>query len=68
MDAAAALQPVSAEPAWAGRGDGGPTGKIVWRYRAGVFESSPLVVGKTLYVGSWDYKLHAINIYTGKAC
>ena len=23
------------------------TGKIVWRYRAGVFESSPLVVGKT---------------------
>jgi outer membrane protein assembly factor BamB len=43
------------------------TGKIVWRYRAGVFESSPLVVGKTLYVGSWDHKLHAINIYTGKA-
>ena len=43
------------------------TGKIVWRYRAGVFESSPLVVGKTLYVGSWDHKLHAVNIYTGKA-
>ncbi len=43
------------------------TGKIIWRYRAGVFESSPLVVGKTLYVGSWDHKLHAINIYTGKA-
>jgi outer membrane protein assembly factor BamB len=43
------------------------TGKIVWRYRAGVFESSPLVVGKTLYAGSWDHKLHAVNIYTGKA-
>lgn len=42
------------------------TGKIVWRYRAGVFESSPLVVGKTLYAGSWDHRLHAINIYTGK--
>ncbi|HEX2293139.1 MAG TPA: PQQ-binding-like beta-propeller repeat protein [Gaiellaceae bacterium] len=43
------------------------TGKLVWRYRAGVFESSPLVVGKTLYAGSWDRKLHAVNIYTGKA-
>ena len=43
------------------------TGKIVWRYRAGVFETSPLVVGKTLYAGSWDHKLHAVNIYTGKA-
>lgn len=43
------------------------TGKIVWRYRAGVFESSPLVVGKTLYAGSWDHKLHAVSIYTGKA-
>jgi len=43
------------------------TGKLVWRYRAGVFESSPLVVGKTLYAGSWDHRLHAINIYTGKA-
>ncbi|HEU4941800.1 MAG TPA: PQQ-binding-like beta-propeller repeat protein [Gaiellaceae bacterium] len=42
------------------------TGKLVWRYRAGVFESSPLVVGKTLYAGSWDHRLHAINIYTGK--
>jgi outer membrane protein assembly factor BamB len=43
------------------------TGKIIWRYRAGVFESSSLVVGKTLYAGSWDHKLHAVNIYTGKA-
>src|ERR671914_911249 len=43
------------------------TGKLIWRYGAGVFESSPLVVGKTLYAGSWDHKLHAVNIYTGKA-
>jgi outer membrane protein assembly factor BamB len=42
------------------------TGKIIWRYRAGVFESSPLVVGRTLYAGSWDHKLHAVNIDTGK--
>jgi outer membrane protein assembly factor BamB len=43
------------------------TGKIVWRFRAGAFETSPLVIGKTLYAGSWDHKLYAINIYTGKA-
>jgi outer membrane protein assembly factor BamB len=44
------------------------TGKIVWRFRGGgPFETSPLVIGKTLYAGSWDHKLYAINIYTGKA-
>jgi outer membrane protein assembly factor BamB len=43
------------------------TGKIVWRFRAGAFETSPLVIGKTLYAGSWDHKLYAVNIYTGKA-
>jgi outer membrane protein assembly factor BamB len=43
------------------------TGKLVWRFRAGAFETSPLVVGKTLYAGSWDHKLYAVNIYTGKA-
>jgi outer membrane protein assembly factor BamB len=42
------------------------TGKIVWRFRAGAFETSPLVIGRTLYAGSWDHKLYAINIYTGK--
>ena len=43
------------------------TGKLIWRFRAGAFETSPLVIGKTLYAGSWDHKLYAINIYTGKA-
>ena len=42
------------------------TGKIVWTFRAGPSETSPLVIGKTLYAGSWDHKLYAINIYTGK--
>jgi outer membrane protein assembly factor BamB len=42
------------------------TGKTIWRFRAGVFETSPLVIGKTLYAGSWDHKLYAIDIYTGK--
>jgi outer membrane protein assembly factor BamB len=43
------------------------TGKLVWRFRAGAFETTPLVIGRTLYAGSWDHKLYAINIYTGKA-
>jgi outer membrane protein assembly factor BamB len=42
------------------------TGKLVWRFRAGVFETSPLVIGKTLYAGSWDHKLYALNVDTGK--
>jgi outer membrane protein assembly factor BamB len=42
------------------------TGKLIWRFRAGAFETTPLVIGKTLYAGSWDHKLYAINIYTGK--
>ena len=42
------------------------TGKLIWRFRAGAFETSPLVIGRTLYAGSWDHKLYAIDIYTGK--
>jgi outer membrane protein assembly factor BamB len=43
------------------------TGKIIWRFRGGgPFETSPLVIGRTLYAGSWDRKLYAIDIYTGK--
>jgi len=43
------------------------TGKLIWTFRAGAFETSPLVIGKTLYAGSWDHKLYAINIYTGRS-
>src|SRR5215211_996544 len=42
------------------------TGRIIWRFHAGPFETSPLVIGRTLYVGSWDHHLYAINIATGK--
>ena len=43
------------------------TGKVIWRFRGGgPFETSPLVIGRTLYAGSWDHKLYAIDIYTGK--
>lgn len=38
-------------------------GRQLWRYRkVGVVESSPLLVGKTLYFGSWDHKLYALAV------
>jgi len=44
------------------------TGKLIWTFRGGgPFETSPLVIGRTLYAGSWDHKLYAIDIYSGKA-
>ena len=42
------------------------TGKERWRTRVGVTESSPLVVGRTLYVGSWDRRLYALDRSTGR--
>ena len=41
------------------------TGKERWRSLVGVTESSPLVVGNTLYVGSWDGRLYALDLHTG---
>ncbi len=41
------------------------TGKERWRSLVGVTESSPLVVGNTLYVGSWDGRLYALDRHTG---
>ena len=39
------------------------TGERVWRrYVRGGSESSPLVVGKTLYFGGWDHRLWAFDI------
>jgi outer membrane protein assembly factor BamB len=37
-------------------------GHEYWRVRAGSVESSPLLVGKTLYFGSWDRHLYAYRI------
>lgn len=42
------------------------TGKRRWIYRAGAVESSPLLVGRTLYFGSWDRKVHAVDARTGR--
>jgi len=43
------------------------TGRQLWRARMGVTESSPLVVGGLVYVGSWDHKIYALDLKTGKA-
>ncbi|MGH7358654.1 MAG: PQQ-binding-like beta-propeller repeat protein [Candidatus Rokuibacteriota bacterium] len=40
------------------------TGEILWRFRAGVIESSPLLVDGVLYFGSWDQKVYALDAKT----
>lgn len=42
------------------------TGGELWRHESGAVESSPLLVGKLLYVGSWDGTFYALNARTGK--
>jgi outer membrane protein assembly factor BamB len=42
------------------------TGRRLWRTQMGVTESSPLVVGRLVYVGSWDHKIYALVLKTGK--
>jgi outer membrane protein assembly factor BamB len=39
-------------------------GKELWRFRAGVIESSPLLVGRTVYFGSWDHRVYALDTRT----
>jgi outer membrane protein assembly factor BamB len=41
------------------------TGRERWRAAIGVTESSPLVVGRRVYVGSWDGRLYALDRRTG---
>ena len=42
------------------------TGTELWRFQAGVVESSPLLVGRLLYFGSWDKKMYALDVRTQK--
>ena len=41
------------------------TGKLVWR-RSLASESTPLVVGRLVYVGAWDRRIYALYARTGK--
>ena len=42
------------------------TGRERWRYKTQPVESSPLLHGNRLFIGSWDHGVHAINAKTGK--
>jgi outer membrane protein assembly factor BamB len=37
-------------------------GKVLWRYKTGAVESSPLLVNGILYFGSWDHHLYALDV------
>jgi outer membrane protein assembly factor BamB len=41
-------------------------GRTLWRFRAGVIESSPLVVRGLVVVGSWDGAVYALDAGTGR--
>jgi outer membrane protein assembly factor BamB len=43
------------------------TGEELWRFKAGVVESSPLLVDGVLYFGSWDKKIYAVDVETHEA-
>lgn len=40
------------------------TGAPLWRYRTGLIESSPLLVNGTVYFGSWDHRVYAVDAKT----
>jgi outer membrane protein assembly factor BamB len=42
------------------------TGKEVWRFEGPASESSALVVDRTVYLGTWDHHLYALNARTGR--
>ena len=42
------------------------TGRERWRFRSAPIESSPLLHGKRLFVGTWDHNVYAINAKNGK--
>jgi outer membrane protein assembly factor BamB len=62
---------MSSEPC-TGEGGGGvvaldsASGRVRWRAAIGVVESSPLVVRRTVYVGSWDHHVYALDARTGR--
>ncbi len=42
------------------------TGKTVWRFQAGVVETSPLLAQGRVYFGSWDHRIYALDAKTGR--
>jgi outer membrane protein assembly factor BamB len=42
------------------------TGRTIWRFRAGVVETSPLLAEGRVYFGSWDRRVYALDARTGR--
>jgi outer membrane protein assembly factor BamB len=42
------------------------SGKKLWRFNAAPVESSPLLIRRTLYFGSWDRRVYAVDAKTGR--
>jgi outer membrane protein assembly factor BamB len=42
------------------------TGRTLWRFRAGVVETPPLLAGGRVYFGSWDRRVYAVDARTGR--
>jgi len=42
------------------------TGRKRWKFKAAPIESSPLLVRRTLYFGSWNRRVYAVNARTGR--
>jgi outer membrane protein assembly factor BamB len=42
------------------------SGRTIWRFRAGVIETPPLLVDGRVYFGSWDHRVYAVDARTGR--
>jgi outer membrane protein assembly factor BamB len=42
------------------------SGKTLWRFRAGVVETPPLLAGGRVYFGSWDHRVYAVDARSGR--
>jgi outer membrane protein assembly factor BamB len=42
------------------------TGKELWRFNSQPIESSPLLRGNRIFVGSWDHNVYALNARNGR--
>jgi outer membrane protein assembly factor BamB len=42
------------------------TGRELWRFKSAPIESSPLLKGNRLFVGTWDHGVYAINADNGR--
>jgi outer membrane protein assembly factor BamB len=40
-----------------------PYARVLWKFAAGAIESSPLLVDGTLYFGSWNHAVYALDVH-----